>query len=80
MTIELPSSLEAQLQDLAQKEGRNIGILVEEAVRQYLEAMAITDLGPDDIAEVQVALASELPSISACSVRGEPRQYPHGSP
>jgi predicted transcriptional regulator len=61
MTIELPSSLEAQLQDLAEKEGRNIGMIVEEAVRQYLEAVAITDLEPEQIAQAQIALADELP-------------------
>lgn len=68
MTIELPSGLEAELQDLAMKEGRNIGTIVEEAVRQYLEAMAITDLNSGEIAEAQVELARELPDISAWKV------------
>ncbi|HEX2573587.1 MAG TPA: ribbon-helix-helix protein, CopG family [Polyangia bacterium] len=68
MTIELPSSLEAQLQDLASKEGRNVGTIVEEALRQYLESVAITDLESEQIAEAQIALASELPEISAWKV------------
>ena len=60
MAVELTASTEAQLRDLASKQGRNVGALVEEAVRTYLEAAAITDLEPDAIAETQEALLGEL--------------------
>lgn len=64
MTVELTGSVEAQLRDLASKQGRNVGVLVEEAVREYLEAAAITDLDPAEVAETQVALMDELGGIS----------------
>jgi hypothetical protein len=38
--------------------------LVEEAVRQYLESSAITDLDSSQVAEAQTALLSELPTVS----------------
>jgi hypothetical protein len=38
--------------------------LVEEAVRQYLESAAITDLEPTQVAEAQAALLGELPDFS----------------
>lgn len=60
MTVELTGSVETQLRDLASKQGRNVGALVEEAVREYLEAAAITDLEPADVAEAQVVLVGEL--------------------
>jgi len=65
MMIELPASVEEQLRDLADKQGRNVHVLVEEAIRQYLEALAITDLDVVDIAEAQVALVRELPDVPA---------------
>jgi len=65
MMIELPASVEEQLRDLADKQGRNVRALVEEAIRQYLEALAITDLDVADIAEAQVALVRELPDVPA---------------
>ncbi len=65
MTIELAASVEEQLQDLASRQGRNIDVLVEEAVRDYLEAAAITDLDPAEVAEAQVALLGELAEIPA---------------
>jgi len=65
MMIELPASVEQELQDLADRQGRNVSALVEEAVRQYLEAVAVTDLDVADIADAQVALAGELPAVPA---------------
>lgn len=44
MTIELPATLERELRDLAEVQGRDMGEIVEEAVRLYLEASAVTDL------------------------------------
>ena len=64
MTIELPSSVEEQLRNLAAKQGRDVRTLVEEAVRQYLESAAITDLDATQVAEAQAALLGELPDIS----------------
>jgi predicted transcriptional regulator len=60
MTIELPASVEQELREVSARQGRGLEIIVEEAVRRYLEAEAITDLGPDDIAATQLALAAEL--------------------
>ncbi|HEX3557248.1 MAG TPA: hypothetical protein VIA62_28815 [Thermoanaerobaculia bacterium] len=60
MTIELPGNVEEPLRILAARQNRDIGALVEEAVRQYLEAEAITDLDTSEVAEAQLALAGEL--------------------
>jgi len=61
--IELPGSVEDQLRTLAARQGRDVRALVEEAIRQYLEAAAITDLDANDVAEAQAALLGELPHI-----------------
>lgn len=63
MTIELPTSIEDQVLDLASRQGRQPAALVEEAVREYLDAASITDLEPADVAKAQMALASELRGI-----------------
>jgi predicted transcriptional regulator len=63
MTIELPVAVEKDLQDLAVAQSRDIRDLVEEALRQYLEAAAITDLDAGDIAAAQVQLVEELRGI-----------------
>jgi len=63
MTIDFPATLEKELHDLAVMQSRDIGEIVEEAVRQYLEAAAITDLDSDQVGETQVALAGELRGI-----------------
>ncbi len=64
MTVELTGSVETQLRDLASKQGRNVSALVEDAVREYLAATAITDLEPSEVAEAQVALMGELAELS----------------
>jgi predicted DNA-binding protein len=64
MTIELPGTLEERLQDLAARQGREIGVLVEEAIEEYLEAAAITDLDATEISEAQMALMGELGGIT----------------
>ena len=71
MTIELPSSVEGPLRDLARRQDREIGALVEDAVRQYLEAAAITDLDSAEVAESQAALVGELSGIPAWKAGGE---------
>ena len=63
MSIELPVSVEDQLRNLAAKQGRDVRTLVEEAVRQYLESAAITDLDATQIAETQTALLGEFPHV-----------------
>ena len=64
MTIDLPSVVEKQLRDLAKRQNRDIAELIEDAVRQYLEAAAIRDVDPNQVAETQAELLSELPPIS----------------
>jgi len=64
MTIDLPSVVQKQLRDLAKRQNRDIAELIEDAVRQYLEAAAITDVDPNQVAETQAQLLSELPPIS----------------
>lgn len=64
MSIDLPGSVEEQLRNLAVKQGRDVRTLVEEAIRQYLDAAAITDLDATQVAEAQLALLDELPDVS----------------
>ena len=64
MSIELPGSVEDQLRNLAAKQGRDVRALVEEAIRQYLEATAITDVDANEVPETQAALLAELPRVS----------------
>jgi hypothetical protein len=68
MTIYLPSVVEEQLRDLAKRQNRDVAELIEDAIRQYLEAAAITDLDPNQVAETQAKLLSELPPISKWEV------------
>lgn len=63
VSIELPGSVEEQLRTLAARQGRDVRALVEEAIRQYLEAAAITDLEANEVAEAQTALLGELPRV-----------------
>jgi len=56
--------VEEQLRNLAAKQGRDVRTLVEEAVRQYLESAAITDLDSTQVAETQTKLLGELPHVS----------------
>ncbi len=68
MTIELPNVVEEQLRDLARKQNRDIVELIQDAVRQYLEAAAITDVDASQVAEAQAKLLGELPPISKWKV------------
>ncbi len=70
MSIELPVGVEEQLRTLAARQRRDVEALVEEAVRQYLEVAAITDIDADEVAETQDALLVELPDISDWKVGG----------
>jgi len=62
MVIEL-GNVERELRDLAQKQGRDVQVLIEEAVREYLEAAAITDVDTAEVAETQEALVTELRGV-----------------
>jgi len=55
--------MEQQLRELAQAQGCEIGVLVEEALRGYLEATALTDLPTTAVGETQIAVLDELPGI-----------------
>jgi len=63
MTIELPASVEKELRALAVTQSRDIDEILEEAVRLYIGAAAITDLHAAEVAETQIALVSELRGI-----------------
>jgi len=60
MPIYLPSPIEALIRQLADRQGRPVESVVEEAIRQYLDATAITDIAPDDVARTQESLLPEL--------------------
>lgn len=70
MHIELPAAVEARLRTLASRQGRDIGALLEEAVQQYLDAAAITDVEGDLVAETQAVLIAELPPVDEWKRRG----------
>jgi hypothetical protein len=65
MSVEISASTEKELRAMAVIQSRDLGDLVEEAVRQYLEAAAITDLDALSVGETQVALAGELRDVAA---------------
>jgi len=65
MTIDLSTPLEEELRRVAGLWGKNVEVLVEEAVRQYLDAAAITDVSSDDVAGTQASLLGELGRIPA---------------
>ena len=65
MSIELAAGIEEQLRSLAARQGRDVHTLVEEVVRQDLEAAAITDVDASEVAEAQTALLAELPDVAA---------------
>ena len=70
MSIDLPGSVEDELRNLAEKQGRDVPALVEEAIRQYLVSVSITDLDASEVAETQTALVSELPDVAAWKAPG----------
>lgn len=63
MTIELPTPLENELRSLSGACGKDVGMLVQEAIRQYLDAASITDLDAQDVGATQASLAQELRGI-----------------
>ncbi len=67
MTIELATSVAEELKLLATLQHRDIRVLIEEALRQYLEAAAITDLDSFAVGETQAKLVGELRDIAEWS-------------
>lgn len=65
VSIELSETVEQQLRTLAAREGRDVATLVEDALRQYLEGAAITDVTPSQVAAAQTALLPELTDLPA---------------
>lgn len=63
MTVEVSENLVEALRRLAIEQGRDIDALLEEAVRDYLDAAAITDVEPREVGETQLNLAPELPEL-----------------
>jgi predicted transcriptional regulator len=63
MSIQLPDTVDAELRELAKRQGRDVCVLAEEAVRLYLAAVAITDVDSNDVAETQAAVLPELSEI-----------------
>jgi len=55
--------MEEQLRTLADRQGRDLDVLIQEAVRDYLVAAATNDLDAGEIAEAQLALTAELHGI-----------------
>lgn len=72
MSIDVSEQLEGRLRQLARQQGRALETIIEEAIRQYLDAVAITDLQPADIAATQEKLAGELTNLPAWSDPLEP--------
>jgi len=70
MTVELPKKVEEDLRILASRQGRAIDDLLEEAVEQYLEAAAITDTTPNEVATTQEALLGELTNVPEWETQG----------
>jgi predicted transcriptional regulator len=64
MTIELPQAIETELRTVAEKQGRDILAVIEDAVQQYLDGTSITDLAPADVAEAQISVLGELSASS----------------
>jgi hypothetical protein len=58
--IELPQAIETELRTVAEKQGRDILAVIEDAVQQYLDGASITDLDPTDVANAQISVLGEL--------------------
>lgn len=78
MTIDLPADLAESLLDLAARQGRDVSVLVEEVVRDYVEAAQITDLTSAEVAEAQLALLGDLKGIPDWKDGSDPEQLAGG--
>ena len=71
MTVHLSDNLVASLQKLADVQGRDLSLIVDEAVREYLVASSITDLTPEQVAEKQLRLTPELERLDPYNIIDE---------
>ncbi len=78
MTIEISAYIEESLRDLADRQGRDMHDLVEEALRDYVEAAHITDPTSAEVAETQLALLGELKGIPEWKDDGDSKQLAGG--
>jgi predicted transcriptional regulator len=60
MALALSPTLVRRLQELARSRGVDAQRLLDDAVEQFVEAAAITDLTPEDVARTQEAMLGEL--------------------
>ncbi|NLX14663.1 MAG: hypothetical protein GXY44_13560 [Phycisphaerales bacterium] len=60
MVIQISPCLENELRRVASQRAQALDDIVAEAVRQYLDAAAITEVTPEDITATQEALLGEL--------------------
>lgn len=60
MTIHVSDAIHRQIRQLAEQQGRDVDAVIEEAIRRYLDDVAVTDLSPADVAATQEELLGEL--------------------
>ena len=60
MTITLKPEVEEQLRRLAAERRQDIGTVVADALRQYMESEAITDVTSDQVSQTQAAMLPEI--------------------
>jgi predicted transcriptional regulator len=65
MTIDVSDKLESRLRDLAERQGRDLSTVVEDALHRYLDDAAITDLTPAEVAATQEKLLGELTDLTS---------------
>lgn len=71
MTVHLSDNLLESLRKLADAQGREMDVIVDEAVREYLVASSITDVTPEEIAATQLGLIPELEGIEPYNASDE---------
>lgn len=60
MIIELSGAIEMELRNIAERQGRDVQAVIEDAVHQYLVGPAITDLDPAEVASAQISVLGDL--------------------
>lgn len=70
MVVRLSDSLEQELRELAVTLGRPLDQVVEQAVREYLVAISMTDVTPHEVGEAQLKMLAELPAIDPWNASG----------
>ena len=63
MRVDVSGTVEERLRKLAASRDCDVDALVMEALRQYVEAAAITDLDAAEVAAGQAELLKELPRL-----------------